>query len=135
MHGNEVTQDLASFPGSCAWNEVTQDLPLTLSSIPTPDCILHFSSPSHFHDYHQGLIGPLKVASMHGCTSAITVSASALLCDHTILHVPPPPHGTGYCRTNMCTKCQTVPWVSRTHQLWWRSPPLNPYRSYSSPGS
>ena len=64
-------QDLTSFPGSCAW--ITQDLPLTLSSISTPDCIphFHFSSPSHFHDYHRGLSYWATEGSKHGCTSAI----------------------------------------------------------------
>ena len=125
-------QDLTSFPGSCAWKR----------SRLTADIVFHFYTRLHspfFIPLPLPWLSPRAYwateGSKHGCTSAITVSASALLCGHTILHVPPLPHGTGYCRTNMFTQCQTVPWVLRTHQLWWKWPPLNPYRSYSSPGS
>ena len=121
MHGNEATQDLA----------------LTLSCIPLLDCLLHFLSPSHFHDTMK--VYWVTESSKHRCDAPLLSLSIQVLCFmvQTIPHVPPPPppRTIGYCRTNMCTNCQTVPWVLRTHQLWWRSPPLNPYRSYLSPGS
>ena len=89
--------------------------------------------PPHHPPTSMTITKPLKMASInalllsqsmhalvHGPDYYLSLLLSPSLPPSSPLppHLSLPPNAAGYCRTNMCTKCQTVPWVSRTH-LWW----------------